>query len=80
MTHHTMVTPAVTLVAQPPHKYNAINSNILTMNQANKQQQKSYVSSLVGKSAVYLINMFPYFIIRCDYPGYNLYLAQLFHQ
>lgn len=57
MTHHTMVTPAVTLVAQPPHKYNAINSNILTMNQANKQQQKSYVSSLVGKSAVYLINM-----------------------
>lgn len=50
MTHHTTLPPAVTLVAQPNDKYNATcNLMNLTMNQANRQQQRSYVSSLVGK-------------------------------
>lgn len=55
-----MITPAVTLVAQPNDKYTA-NSNLisLTMNQANKQQQKSYVSSLVDVTIQVITSIWP---------------------
>lgn len=64
MTPHTEITPAVTLVAQPNDKYNSGYPNLISflMNQAMQneletkrkqqvfhEQQKSYVSALVGK-------------------------------
>jgi hypothetical protein len=52
--------PAVTLVAQPNDKYNATcNLMNLTMNQANRQQQRSYVSSLVDVTIQVITSIWP---------------------
>lgn len=67
MTPNTEITPAVTLVAQPNDKYNSGYPNLISflMNQAVQneletkrkqqvfhEQQKSYVSALVGKTYI----------------------------
>ncbi|KAI9280808.1 cyclin-domain-containing protein [Sporodiniella umbellata] len=60
MTHHTMITPAVILVAQPNDKYKTNSNQIsFTMDQNNKQQQKSYVSSLVEVTIQVMTTIWP---------------------
>lgn len=63
MTPHTNIAPAATLVAQPNDKYNP-NPNLIPLllqqamqnerkqQQLFQQQQKSYVSALVGKQSL----------------------------
>lgn len=63
MTPHTNIAPAATLVAQPNDKYNPNHPNLISFliqqamqnerkqQQVFQQQQKSYVSALVGKQS-----------------------------